>query len=544
MPETFTEAGFGPLTTSFDLDEGEGDEYTIALLSAPTSPVTVTMSADPVSPVTVTPSVIFTPTDWATPQTVTLFAADDFVDRTYPTVTISHTVSGASEYASLSLPDVTVAVSDNDDAAVVIAGDPIEIVEGLSGSYQVSLSSEPLAAVTVTTSSSSPQVLEVVGSPLVFLPESWFTPQDVTARAIDDFEAGNGSATLSHVVTSSDGLYDGFDLPDVAVTIFDNDVVSPLVSLVALNTGAGIRLMWELPSPLDPAATVTLRYAPDSPPLSPAEGTAVENGTGGVFALSDTWFIHSPPAADTLYYSAFVAADDVTSPRVSAVVYPVTLSVLQSGAETRIQVTDRPGIDQVNATVRRGGAATFEVEPVPLSPSAGVWSALLPTAFVNDIRGLEFFVVLSGIDLDDDNPGGERRIPRANRQHRLTARRTGPGRGALPHGVGTGNRRGRRGRRGCARRRVREGVGGDVEAPSMERHELRRVLRGHAAGFRRRRGVLAHHPHQRNLGLRGGHHELARVRRILRRGPGAGVEHGGKPRGVHDLARSRRGPGA
>ena len=90
--------------------------YTVKLATDPTAAVTVTVANDDPGAVTIAPTtpLLFTMTDWATAQTVTVKAVVDAGDYRHETVTLRHTVSSLdTSYASLSA-DVTVTVKDKD----------------------------------------------------------------------------------------------------------------------------------------------------------------------------------------------------------------------------------------------------------------------------------------------------------------------------------------------------------------------------------------------------------------------------------------------
>ena len=118
---------------SLNIDEGTSDEYTVVLDNEPTGNVTISIAAG--REVTIQPagsgtgillagddlttqptSLLFTTTNWNTPQTVTVSAGhdDDYADDTF---TITHRVDSgsAAEYAALNvLSDVHVTVRDDD----------------------------------------------------------------------------------------------------------------------------------------------------------------------------------------------------------------------------------------------------------------------------------------------------------------------------------------------------------------------------------------------------------------------------------------------
>ena len=108
-------------TTAVDVGEGSSATYTIELGFKPSADVTVTI-VDPTetdTEVTTEPDVadVHGRTNWHMPQEVTVNAASDG-DTTDDSATITHTASGAPEYASTTVLGVAVTVIDDDDVGV------------------------------------------------------------------------------------------------------------------------------------------------------------------------------------------------------------------------------------------------------------------------------------------------------------------------------------------------------------------------------------------------------------------------------------------
>ena len=103
------------------------DTYTVVLIYPPTDDVTISLedSSDP-NQVTVTQQLVFTPTDYNIPQTVTVTAIDDNVSEADPHYTaIRQTVtSGDLSYDGFVLADINVTITENDCGAWgYLAGD-------------------------------------------------------------------------------------------------------------------------------------------------------------------------------------------------------------------------------------------------------------------------------------------------------------------------------------------------------------------------------------------------------------------------------------
>ena len=92
-----------------------GDTYTVVLDSQPTADVVVTVAGHAGTDVTVNPTTLtFTSTTWNTPQPVTVTAADD-ADTANDTVSLTHSATSSdANYSGITIPGVTVTVSDND----------------------------------------------------------------------------------------------------------------------------------------------------------------------------------------------------------------------------------------------------------------------------------------------------------------------------------------------------------------------------------------------------------------------------------------------
>jgi hypothetical protein len=110
---------------STDVDETGPtiDTYTVVLDTQPSATVTIDANAlggqtevsTDNSNFFPTVTLTFTTGNWFTPQTVYVRALDDAVDEASPhTGTITHTTSGAAEYAGIAISSVNVNITDND----------------------------------------------------------------------------------------------------------------------------------------------------------------------------------------------------------------------------------------------------------------------------------------------------------------------------------------------------------------------------------------------------------------------------------------------
>ena len=114
-------AGLVLSASALTLAEGGSGSYTVRLAARPSAGVTVRITSDNAEVTVDTDTgttgdqdtLSFTRTNWATAQTVIVRAADD-ADATNDSATLTHAISGASEYASLADRTLMVTVNDNE----------------------------------------------------------------------------------------------------------------------------------------------------------------------------------------------------------------------------------------------------------------------------------------------------------------------------------------------------------------------------------------------------------------------------------------------
>ena len=243
-------------TEGIVMTEGIPFSYTVALTTKPTSNVKliigvlgsrgITVDGSPITfdlpglGTLAAVELLFTPTNWNTPQTVTVRAPDDD-DSADDSATIYHGViddSSAEEYRGLPLIALKVFVND-DDAGVTVSPKARSLAEGGSATYTVLLDTEAASDVVISVSSNNTEVT-VSPATLTFTPANWGMAQTVTVRAAHDADAVNDAASITHAVVDadSDELYDGLRIARVSVTVTDDDA-GVTVSETALTVPEG-----------------------------------------------------------------------------------------------------------------------------------------------------------------------------------------------------------------------------------------------------------------------------------------------------------------
>ena len=221
-------AGVTVSATSLDIDEGDSDTYTVVLDSQPTHSVTITVSDPSNTDVTAEPaSLTFTTVNWDTAQTVTVTAAQD-AGHDDEDGTVTHTaVSTDTKYDGISVGDVLVNVTDDDDVPVSVGfGSPTHsVVEGESVTVTVTLSADPERTVTIPitrTNQDDASDSDYSGVPSEVVFDSGETEKTFDVEAIDDDEDDNDESVKLTFGGLPAGVTEG-TTKETVLSIVDND---------------------------------------------------------------------------------------------------------------------------------------------------------------------------------------------------------------------------------------------------------------------------------------------------------------------------------
>ena len=275
--------------TTLTVTEGGTGGYTVELSVAPTTDeVVVTPSA--ATGLTLAPAALtFTGGNWNTAQDITITTAPDD-DAANETLTVSHAVSGAGNYATLTDGgDVTVTVTDDDTPRVMISDATLTVDEGDDDTYTVRLNTQPSGEVTITPSSNNPAV--TVSGPLTFTTANWNEEQGVTVTTTaDDDATANAGAVISHESTGDEAAgaaeYAAITpIDEVAVTVTETDsvgftVTPPTLSLSEGNSGFYTVVLTSAPS------TGEVTVTPDS---ADSDAVSVFSATAELVFTSANW---------------------------------------------------------------------------------------------------------------------------------------------------------------------------------------------------------------------------------------------------------------
>jgi hypothetical protein len=399
---------------------GAAISYDVRLATQPLTNVTITLTGDGLTDFTPT-TLTFTPGNWAVPQSVSVNATDDEIDRgdTY-SATITHTVT-AGDPAHLALPprDLPITITDNDTAKLVFGPTSLLLIEGGSAeSYGVVLATEPLADVTITLTGDG--LTNFTPTTLTFTPDNWDTAQFVTVSAIDDLidRGDTYSATITHTVTAGDAPHLAL-LPEIfPITITDNDsadIVFDPLSLTLLEDGAadsyGVRLATE------PLTNVTImltgdgltNFTPNVLTFTPGDWDQVQPVTVSVpddlVDRGDTYnatLTHTVTAGDPAYLALLPEAFPITitdNDTAAIILNPISL-ILTEGAPAENYTVRLATLPLGNVTITLSTPdAQSTVTPTTLTFTPANWNVPQPVAVQAVEDGIDEALPHSGVVL-------------------------------------------------------------------------------------------------------------------------------------------------
>ena len=206
-------------------------EYRVSLTTKPASDVTVKVVPDKQVQTFPKEPLVFTPDTWDTEAVVTVEAIDDAVLEQNPHLGyVNHEVtSDDPDYDKGADPTLEVEVTIADNEVPNVQVEPTLVVveeEGeTTAEYNISLATNPDRDVTIEFLPDPTGQITITPATLTFklADDDWKKAKSVTVQAVDDTaEEDIHYVTIEHEVTSG-GDYDGVNIPDVEVKIYDND---------------------------------------------------------------------------------------------------------------------------------------------------------------------------------------------------------------------------------------------------------------------------------------------------------------------------------
>ena len=420
---TITETDSAGMTidsASLTVVEGNSDGYTVVLDTRPSGEVTVTIGGHDGTDVSVAPSTLtFTADNWDTPQTVTVTAGQDEDAAPDQAVTLSHTVSGTGEYASVTADSVTVTITEVDTAGVSIAPTSLTVQEDGSGAYTVVLDSQPTADVRVDISGQAGTDITLSDIALTFTSANWETPQTVTVNAARDDDATTDAAvTLSHTVTGT-GEYASLTVDSVTVTITETDFPRVTVDPHSLEIVEGSSGSYTVVLTTRPNADVMIAISGQAGTDVSVSGETLTNdvltfttenwnvaqavtvtaGDDDDAAADSVTLKHSVEGGDYQGIVAWPVSVKITDDDTAGVsINPTELTVPEGGSGTYTVVLDSQPTADVTITISGHDATDVSVDEATLTFTASDWNTpqtVTVSAASDDDAALDDTVTLS-----------------------------------------------------------------------------------------------------------------------------------------------------
>ncbi len=385
----------------FPLAVGEGATatYTLELTSPPTVDVTVAVSSTTAATVSSTPALplIFTSANWNTARTVTVMGAED-ADADDAVATLMHTLTGGGPaYASVTIADITVNVTDNEMARVTVSESVLRFNEGATETYTLELTSPPTAAMTISVMTDDENAASVSPATLTFTMDDWNTAKMFTVTGEEDADANTESVTLTHTFSGGGPAYAGppaVTIDAVTVTVNDDDRAGVTLNASTLEVSeggsGGYTLMLDTRPMTDVTIMVVATGDTGAATVSPTSltftnvdwntaktvtvmGVEDSNATDGNVSLAHT----VDNSSDVLYRPLMLTTVAVTvrdndTPGVS--VSPTRLEVAEgANVEYMLMLNTQPA-HAVMITVGSGDMGAVSVSPTTLTFSTSDWN--------------------------------------------------------------------------------------------------------------------------------------------------------------------------
>lgn len=217
----------------------------VDLSVVPTQSGRVTISSTPI---------VFTPTDWATPQQITLSGVNNNVFNAPETIDLSFSFTsggGGANNVSYDYQEKRTFTMYDASKAIFVESNSITITEGSTGSFDISLSTRPVGNNTLTFSTSSSYIESI--APIIFDTTNWSNNQTIAVPTIESDYAVDLNDTL---VISSDVA--GFDDVSIPIIITNTTVANMTLSVTELSVNEGGQATFEVSLTSKPVNAVTL----------------------------------------------------------------------------------------------------------------------------------------------------------------------------------------------------------------------------------------------------------------------------------------------
>ena len=289
--------------SSVDLEEGSGKVVTtgaikVALTRAPATDVTVSVVSSSPGKVTASPPTLtFTSTNYATPQTVTATPVPDD-DAADERATLTFSATGVDPAPASR--DVGVSIHDSDSQSLKVTPLMLPVMEGASVTFTVALLLKPDGPTTVNIYSQNPGKLEVNPPVLTFNSADFATPKTVTVKALEDDDLVDDQIDVT--LRTPTAMKD----TNVKVTVTDKDHQS--IQLIPAGGGTSLVMQETRLGGATSISTVGVRLA-----YRPASNITVNltSSNSDKLGFTPTTLTFSPSDYSVPKFATLAAAHDI-----------------------------------------------------------------------------------------------------------------------------------------------------------------------------------------------------------------------------------------
>ena len=252
---------------------GAAETISVSLSHAPLSNVTIAVNnSNPQQWTSNVSSLVFTPSNWNVPQSLTLLATNETIVDGTVNGNVRLSVSSSVDAAFRGLPDqlISVQINDNDVPSIQVTmtdGETVVSEDGLTDLLNVRLAVQPANDVYVTVVSLINPTVQVSSSELHFTPSNWNVSQTISVSAFD--ESLTTSTILELRADSRSGPYQAAAAVQTNVRILDDESAYPVFSnvndpVIAIEGGQAASMSVRLSvAPVGPVQLKVFAVKPD-----------------------------------------------------------------------------------------------------------------------------------------------------------------------------------------------------------------------------------------------------------------------------------------
>ncbi|MCE9578876.1 MAG: FG-GAP-like repeat-containing protein [Deltaproteobacteria bacterium] len=352
--------------------EGQSLNMKVHLTAQPPADVTVAVASTNAAVATVgVSSLVFTAGNWSTDQTVPVTGAQDS-NTSNDSANVKLTATGLADV------NAAVTVVDDDTLGVVTDLSTVSLVEGASGQFQVKLTAQPAATVTVAIASTDMGAVTVspTTASLSFTTANWNAYQAVTLTGVQDNDLASESVAIT--LTST-----GLVIPSVTANVNDDDTQVVQVAPASLAMTEGTTKTFDVTLKYIPSASVTVNLASGSATVATLSAATL-NFTAANYGTAQTVTVTAVNDADAVAGSTGITASSAgaTPGMVSVAVTdddtlaiaasPVTVTEGQS-KNMAVHLTAQP-LSDVVVSVASSSTAVATVGSSSLTFTTANWS--------------------------------------------------------------------------------------------------------------------------------------------------------------------------